>query len=96
MERRHRRQENALAALMDSAPDGILILDPDGKIVLANDAAERLFGYARNELVGEPVEFLVPLDGLPEQNFKFRTWLDPGSLLARIQASSGPPAGQGT
>jgi PAS domain S-box-containing protein len=46
--------------LLESAPDGILIVDSNGLIVLVNTQTEKLFGYRRNELLGKPVEILVP------------------------------------
>ncbi|HXF52237.1 MAG TPA: PAS domain S-box protein [Dehalococcoidia bacterium] len=47
-------------SLLESAPDAIVIVDPSGRIVIVNRQAERLFGYSRDELVGQPVELLVP------------------------------------
>ncbi|HUJ26449.1 MAG TPA: PAS domain S-box protein, partial [Myxococcales bacterium] len=47
-------------SLLDAAPDAMLIADGDGSIVLANSQAEKLLGYARVELLGLPVEMLVP------------------------------------
>ncbi|HUN79316.1 MAG TPA: ATP-binding protein [Solirubrobacteraceae bacterium] len=47
-------------ALLEVAPDAILGVDGDGKIALANAQTEILFGYARDELLGLPVEALVP------------------------------------
>lgn len=49
-----------LRALVESAPDGIVISDPEGRIVLVNAQTETLFGYRRGELEGLPVETLVP------------------------------------
>jgi PAS domain S-box-containing protein len=46
--------------LLDAAPDAIIAVDRSGRIVLANDQAEVLFGYDRRELVGELIEMLVP------------------------------------
>jgi PAS domain S-box-containing protein len=46
--------------LVDAAPDGILVTDEAGTILLVNAEAERMFGYARDELVGKPVHVLVP------------------------------------
>jgi len=42
--------------LLESAPDGIVIASRDGRIVLINSQTERLFGYAREEMIGQPVE----------------------------------------
>ena len=45
---------------VEAAPSGMLMSDTDGKIVLVNSRAEKLFGYSREELLGQPVEILVP------------------------------------
>ena len=47
-------------ALLEGAPDAMLIVDRDGRIVLANNQAAQLFGYADAELAGQKVEALVP------------------------------------
>jgi diguanylate cyclase (GGDEF)-like protein/PAS domain S-box-containing protein len=47
--------------LLESAPEGVIVVDATGQIVLVNAETERLFGYGRQELVGQPVELLVPL-----------------------------------
>jgi PAS domain S-box-containing protein len=46
--------------LLEAAPDGILEVEHDGTIVLLNAAAERIFGYPREELLGQLIELLVP------------------------------------
>jgi PAS domain S-box-containing protein len=46
--------------LLEAAPDAIVIADAQGRIVLINASTERLFGYRRDELVGQLVEILVP------------------------------------
>jgi PAS domain S-box-containing protein len=45
---------------IEAAPTGMLMLDRDGKIVLVNAQVEKLFGYRRDELLGQPIEMLVP------------------------------------
>lgn len=47
-------------ALLESAPDAIVIVDSEGTIQIVNGEAERLFGYDRSELRGSPIEILVP------------------------------------
>ena len=48
------------SGLLDAAPVAMVCVDSDGRIVLVNAQAERLFGYPREELAGQPVEILVP------------------------------------
>ena len=52
--------ESKFRALLEAAPDAIVLVDGDGRIQLVNVQTERLFGYARHELLGQPVEILVP------------------------------------
>jgi PAS domain S-box-containing protein len=46
--------------LLESAPDGMVIVNADGRIVVVNSQTEILFGYSRQELIGQPVEILIP------------------------------------
>jgi PAS domain S-box-containing protein len=55
--------ETKLRWMLEVAPDAILGVDASGSIELVNAQCERLFGYRRDELVGQPVEMLIP-DGL--------------------------------
>jgi PAS domain S-box-containing protein len=55
-----KRAESWFRALLESSPDATVILDQQGKIVLVNAFAERLFGYSRDDLLGNPIEVLVP------------------------------------
>lgn len=50
----------ALVRLLSTAPDAIVVVRRDGRIVLTNDRVEALFGYRAEELLGRPVELLVP------------------------------------
>lgn len=51
---------DALRGLLEAIPDGLVICDTTGRIVLVNAQTERLFAYRREELVGQPIEVLVP------------------------------------
>jgi PAS domain S-box-containing protein len=55
-----RESEARLGALLDAAPDASVIVDKQGLIVRVNTQAEWQFGYAREELLGRPVELLLP------------------------------------
>src|SRR5690606_3625080 len=57
-----RQTRQQLDLLLDTAPDAMLSVAPDGHIVRANQMAEQCFGYRDNELLGMAVEQLIPLD----------------------------------
>ncbi len=52
--------DDQIKAFLDAAPDAMVIVDALGKIAFSNIEAEALFGYSRAELVGKPVEILLP------------------------------------
>lgn len=55
-----RRSEATSRAFLESASESIVIADAAGRIVLVNARTETMFGYARAELIGQPVEVLIP------------------------------------
>jgi PAS domain S-box-containing protein len=55
-----RRTEEMFRGLLEAAPDAMVIVHGDGTIALVNKQTEQLFGYLREELLGKPVEVLVP------------------------------------
>src|SRR5436305_472916 len=52
--------ERLLHGFLDAAPDAVVVVDQGGSIVEMNAQAEKMFGYGREELLGRPVELLLP------------------------------------
>lgn len=55
-----RRREARFRSLLESNPDGMIIVNRQGDITLVNARTEAIFGYARTELVGQKIEILIP------------------------------------
>lgn len=58
--RQIRKREEQFRSVLESTPDGMLIVDASGKITLVNQPLEEMFGYKREELLGQTIEKLVP------------------------------------
>lgn len=68
------KTEKMLRGLVETAPDATLIIDREGVVVLASEQSKKLFGYEQSEIVGQPVEMLIPRRYRythPEQRRKF-------------------------
>jgi len=55
-----KRLEERFRQVVESTPNAIVMINPGGRIEMVNVQAERLFGYHRQELLGQPIEILVP------------------------------------
>ena len=53
-------RERQFSALVESAPDAMVVADRSGRIVMVNRRTEEVFGYTRGEMLGRPVELLMP------------------------------------
>ena len=60
---------SALRSALDVCPVGIIMADRTGTITFANGEMERMFGYARPELLGFPIDALVKNGGGPVENY---------------------------
>lgn len=54
------RRESGLRDVIDGTSAALVLIDKSGRIARVNKAAEKTFGYARDEMVGQPIEMLVP------------------------------------
>jgi PAS domain S-box-containing protein len=59
-EARHRTSEQRLTSLLDTAIDGIIAVGEDQRIFLFNQGAQHLFGYSRQEVIGQTLDLLLP------------------------------------
>ena len=53
-------EKTHMTALFENATEGIVLTDQDGKIILANAAAEKMFGYPEGEMINKLIEILLP------------------------------------
>lgn len=71
--------ENLAKAVLATAGDGIIALDREGTIGFWNPGAERMFGFARDEAVGRPVEIIIPHSFRESHDLGFRKAMETGA-----------------
>lgn len=79
------KSEEQFRDLIEGAPDGMVITDNSGKIQLVNMQTEKLFNYAKDELVGKQIEILIPVRYNVNNIEKFEVYSD--TLKARAKSS---------
>ena len=55
-----RESGHLLGAIFSASPDAVVVVDASGRIILSSPAVTELFGYYPEELIGEPIESLIP------------------------------------
>ncbi|MDB5802427.1 MAG: signal transduction histidine kinase [Rhodocyclales bacterium] len=55
-----RQSEEQFRCVVEAAPDGLAMIDHEGRLTLVNSSTEKMFGYPREELLGQPIEMLMP------------------------------------
>lgn len=78
--RESRVSERRFRGLLEAAPDAMVIVNGQGRIALVNEQVERMFDYLRADLLGEPIELLLP---------EYRRWTDPHDLSRPLPACQG-------
>ena len=77
------RAERNVRGLIESAPDAMVVIDRDARIIKVNSEAERMFGFGRAELIGTDVERLVPHRLRPAHRHRRSVYLEnPGGRTA--------------
>jgi two-component system cell cycle sensor histidine kinase/response regulator CckA len=85
---RRRLADERFEALLEAAPDAMVIVDEKGSIVLVNGQTEALFGYSRDEILGQQLALLVP-EALRESRLRHGSTRTPGARAMAV--GSAPP-----
>jgi PAS domain S-box-containing protein len=78
-QQRVRESEATIRALLETATEAIMAIDRDGRILLANAAGEKLYGYSRNQMIGREFQSLIPQRLRGEHAQRRKAWFDQSS-----------------
>ncbi len=70
--------EARLSSVLDTAPDGIIVINENGYVLAFNKACERLFGYEASEVIGGNVSYIMPKDYAEHHDEYLQNYLDTG------------------
>lgn len=55
-------QEGLYRAIVEQAPDGVIVASVDGNVILCNDSASVIFGYSVSEILGQSLNLIIPME----------------------------------
>lgn len=82
-ERAQKIAESRYAHLVDAAPDAILVIDAEQRILLFNRSAEQLFGYSASEVLGQSLEILLPPESVRTHRENVRRFAETGARFGK-------------
>jgi PAS domain S-box-containing protein len=82
-----KRSQQLFEGVLQSAPDAMVLINPQGRIVMVNKQTEHVFGYTQDEMLDHPIEMLIPV------RYRER---HPGHVAGFFAASSVRPMGTGS
>ncbi|HXY32800.1 MAG TPA: PAS domain S-box protein [Planctomycetaceae bacterium] len=85
LDQERERAERKFRMAVESSPNGAVIVDRSGRIMLANAQMERMFGFNHNELLNQPIEMLIP-DQFKEVHPKYRAHFFESPAVRRMGA----------
>lgn len=80
-----KKDEQHFRLLIDAVPDGIVVVDQQGLIAMANRSAEQMLGYAPDELNSRPISVMIPNEVIPAMQLESNS-LDATSLLPQSES----------
>lgn len=75
--------EERFRSVVDSAAEGVVTIDADMKVIFWNKAAEKIFGYSADEIIGKPVTVVVPLASRTRHEANMRKWFSSEMVEAK-------------